>query len=80
VGLEPPGLMRRLDIIEALDPETRERTDAAGVKRTVRAFNPRPKDRHPCHVCGGHKYISQSHHLIEICKVAGVLRTLAIYD
>jgi hypothetical protein len=28
----------------------------------------------------GHRYISQSHHLIEVAKVAGVLRALAIYD
>jgi hypothetical protein len=79
-GLKPPDIKRRLDIIEALDPETRERLDAAGVRRTVRAFNPRPKDRRPCYVCGRHSYISQSHHLIEVGKVAGVLRALAIYD
>jgi hypothetical protein len=67
-------------MLDALDPETRDRTDAAGVRRTVRAFKPRPKGKLPCYVCGRHSYISQAHHLIEVGKVAGVLRALAIYD
>jgi hypothetical protein len=79
-GLEPPDLGRRLDIIEALDPETRERIDLAGVNRTVRAFSPRPKERRPCFVCRRHPRISQSHHLVGVGRVARVLHALAIYD
>jgi hypothetical protein len=51
-----------------------------GAKRTVRAMNPRPKGRHPCFVCGRHRYISQAHHLIEVGRVADVLDALAIWD
>lgn len=78
--LKPPSLERRLDIIEALDPEIRDRIDAEGVRRTVRAFNPRPKERRACYVCGRHRTIAQWHHLIEVGDVAKVLRALAIYD
>jgi hypothetical protein len=51
-----------------------------GAKRTVRARNPRPKGKRPCYVCGRHRYISQSHHLIEVARVADVLDALAIWN
>jgi hypothetical protein len=76
-GLEPPGLMRRLEIMRDFIPE---KLGVEGVKRTVRAMNPRPNGRHPCFVCGGHRYISQAHHLIEVATVAKFLNWMAIYD
>ena len=62
-GLEMPDLMRRLDIMSTI-PE--DRVTREGVKHTIRAFNPAPKVRRPCFVCGRHRAISQSHHLIEV--------------
>ncbi len=75
--LELPGFERRLDIISTL---TEDKVGSAGVKRTVRAFNPAPKAKAPCYVCGRHRIISQSHHLLEVARVAKVLRAMAIYD
>lgn len=77
-GFELPDVDRRLEIVANLPPEKRD--NVLDVKRMVRRMNPRPKGRHPCFVCGGHRYISQSHHLIEVAKVAGVLHGLAIWD
>jgi hypothetical protein len=78
-GLEPPGLDRRLDIMANLHPEAGG-GGLQGAKRTVRARNLRAKVRRPCYVCGRHRYISQSHHLIEVGRVADVLDALAIWD
>ncbi len=75
--LEPPGMMRRLEILSAF---TEHKITAEAQKRMVRAANPRPKERLPCHVCGRHRAVSQSHHVIEIGKVVKVLNALAIYD
>jgi hypothetical protein len=75
--LEPPGMMRRLEILSAF-PE--HKITAEAQKRMVRAANPRPKARLPCHICGRHHAISQSHHVIEIGKVVKVLNALTIYD
>lgn len=76
-GLEMPDLMRRLDVLSAI-PE--DKATPEGLKRTVRAFNPAPKVRRPCFVCGRHRAISQSHHLVEVGLVAKVLRAMCIYD
>lgn len=76
-GLEMPDLMRRLDIVSAF-PE--DKITRKGVKRMVRTSNPAPKDRRPCFVCGRHRAISQWHHLIEVARVAKVLRAMSIYD
>lgn len=70
-------MIRRLEILSAF-PE--HKITAEAQKRMVRAANPRPKERLPCHVCGRHRAISQSHHVIEIGKVVKVLNGLAIYD
>ncbi len=75
--LEAPDMMRRLEILSAF-PEHKITREAQ--KRLVRAANPRPKERRPCHVCDRHRAISQSHHVIEIGKVVGVLNTFAIFD
>jgi hypothetical protein len=80
-GLKPPDLERRLDIAERIAKSVPEKYfTAEGVKRIVRATNPRRKERRPCYVCGRHSYISQSHHLIEVGKVAQALNALAIWD
>ena len=76
-GLKPPDLNRRLEIMENLLPET---GGVEGAKLTIHARNPRPKRKLPCYVCGRHRYISQSHHLIEVGRVADVLDSLAIWD
>lgn len=76
-GLQPPGLERRLDIAGHF---LVEKITVAGVKRTVRRLNPAPKAKRPCFVCGRHAGISQSHHLIEVGRVASVLHVLAIFD
>ena len=76
-GLEMPDLMRRLDMLSAI-PE--DKATPEGLKRTVRALNPAPKVRRPCFVCGRHRAISQSHHLVEVGLVAKVLRSMCIYD
>ena len=72
-----PDLMRRLDMLSAI-PE--DKATPEGLKRTVRALNPAPKVRRPCFVCGRHRAISQSHHLVEVGLVAKVLRGMCIYD
>jgi hypothetical protein len=76
-GLELPGIERKRDILSGV-PEYK--VGAAAVRRTVRAFNPAPKEKRACYVCGRYQGISQAHHLIEIGKVAKVLRAMAIYD
>jgi hypothetical protein len=75
--LEPPELMRRLQIASAF-PASKISLDR--VKRTVRSFNPAPKEKQPCFVCKRHRGISQSHHLVEVGTVAKVLHALAIHD
>ena len=75
-GLELPGIERQLETVGTFPVE---KITLEGVKCTVRAFNPRPKERRACYVCGRHRAVSQSHHVIEIGKVAKVLRAMVIY-
>ena len=75
--LEMPDLRRRLDIVSEFPVE---KVTGGRVKRTVRRRNPGPKQRRPCFVCGRFRSITQSHHLVEVWRVASVLRAMAIYD
>lgn len=69
--------MKRLEILSAF-PAHKITPDAQ--KRMVRAVSPRPKERRPCYVCGHHRAISQSHHVVQIGLVTSILNSLAIYD
>ncbi len=57
-----------------------ERIQLAGVKEAIRKASPRPKRKEPCFICGQHQWIAHSHHLVEVGRVAEVLRGAFIFD
>lgn len=56
------------------------RTTRASVKEIVRKTNPGPSQKKPCFVCGQHRQITHSHHLVKVGRVAAVLYSWAVFD
>lgn len=58
---------------------TEEQVTVAGIKRTIRARNPKPKGLGTCFVCEQHHLITHAHHAVEVGFVAKLLGTYGIY-